>query len=126
MFQSVMSYLIYRFHFHTHMWYAYYTETHVTYETDLFHLPLPPCLYVSVNTQQQICLCSCLCSICSMAQRLWVVVVFSSCGYQATKPIPQMAGTTTKEEGGCQGWVWAERYLREEQLVWVWSQNRKI
>lgn len=68
----------------------------------------------------------CLCSICCMAQRLWVVVVFSSHGYRGAKPIPPMAGTTTKEEGGCQGWVWAAGYLREEQLLRVWLWNRKI
>lgn len=61
-----------------------------------------------------------------MAQRLWVVVVFSGSGYRGAKPTPPMAGTTTKEEGGCQGWVWAAGYLREEQLLRVWLCNRKI
>lgn len=56
MFQSILYYLIYRLQFpFTH--HLYYPETCVAYETHFFHLPLPLCLYVSVNTQQQICLC---------------------------------------------------------------------
>lgn len=101
MFQSVMSYLIYRFSFP----YPYCTETCGAYESHLFQLPLPLHLYVSVNIQQQICLCSlCLCSICCKAQRP------CGCGcilrpwlQRGAKPAPPMAGTTTKEEGGCQG-----------------------
>uniref|UniRef100_A0A669AW17 Diaphanous related formin 1 n=2 Tax=Oreochromis niloticus TaxID=8128 RepID=A0A669AW17_ORENI len=36
------------------------------------------------------------------------------------KPMQSEAGTTTKEEGECQGWVWTVGYFREKQLLRVW------
>lgn len=49
------------------------------------------------------------------------------CGnFRGAKPVAPMFGIPTIEAGGCQGWVFAEGYLREEQLVRVWLWDWKI
>uniref|UniRef100_A0A671UA95 Diaphanous related formin 1 n=1 Tax=Sparus aurata TaxID=8175 RepID=A0A671UA95_SPAAU len=45
---------------------------------------------------------------------------------QRIPPVAPMFGIPTIEAGGCQGWVFAEGYLREEQLVRVWLWDWKI
>lgn len=56
-------------------------------------------------------------------KRLWVVAVFSGHGYRGAKLIPPMVGTTTNEERGCPGWVWAAGYLWKGTTggVWLWD-----
>lgn len=49
------------------------------------------------------------------------------CGnFRGAKPVEPMFGIPTIEAGGCQGWVFAESYLREEQLVRVWLWDWKM
>lgn len=99
MFQSILYYLIYRLLFpFTH--HLYYPETCVAYETHFFHLPLPLCLYVSVNTQQQICVPLFLFHLPHGSETVVLEVCFGH-GYGGAKASPPMIGITTREEGGC-------------------------
>lgn len=103
MFQSVMSYLIYRFlvPFAHILWYACHTETGGAYERLIcsMSLVLSVSMFLSTNNNRFVCVpCVSVPSVAWLRDcGLWLY------GYRGAKPIPPMAGTTTKEEGGCQG-----------------------
>lgn len=83
---------------------AQYIETHVR----LIAYISSSSLYLLQSTSNNWFVCVLhYCSICCIAQRLWVVVVFSGHGYRERSWFQQMVGTTTNEERGWHGWVWA-------------------
>lgn len=91
--------------FHTLLSYAYYTDIHSTRGS---FVPSPSCslsLCFCQHTTTDLFVFPCFCSICCMAQRLWIVVVFSGHGYRGQSQFHQWLAQQQKKgqdaRGGC-------------------------